>query len=173
MQLRYFRALGLGGGVRENIGQGVIMTVQRVITLAVLLTIVLFCSSVTWGQSMLPEAPAPQFWTHQAISEYVVLAGAIAVDAIGTQYGLSQGSHELNPVAAPFVQRGAPGQALASALALGSAVGVSYALHRTGHDRAAAIARHLAVMAECGAASFTFVRSFHTQGGFTSWQQQH
>lgn len=173
MQLRYFRALGLGGGVRENIGQGVIMTVQRVLTL--LAGLVILCSSVTWGQTRLPEAPAPApaFWTHQATGEYIVLAGAIAVDAIGTQYALSQGAHELNPVAAPFVKHGAAGQALASALAFGAGMGVSYALHRSGHPHAAAIARRLAVMGECSAAGFTFVRSFNSQGGTPAWQLQH
>lgn len=128
----------------------------------------LLCASAALGQQdVLAPAPAPVqtpsrpvFWTRQAKAEFSVLAGAIAVDGIATQYGLSQGAHELDPLAGPLANRGAAGQAAASAIGFGVSIGLSYALHRAGHPRAAVIVRRLAIAGESSAAAISFARSY-------------
>jgi len=66
-----------------------------------------------------------------------ILAGVVAADGISTQAILQSGGHwrELNPLARPFVNQGAPGQFAASILGYGFSVGTSYLLHRTGHHK--------------------------------------
>jgi hypothetical protein len=87
------------------------------------------------------QAPAPRFWDRENKVDFSIFAGQLAVDAITTQHGLANGFRETNPIAAPFVNRGAAGAAAASALGLGAGVGVAYLLHRTHHDKA----EHMAV----------------------------
>jgi hypothetical protein len=88
-----------------------------------------------------PQAPAPRFWGLENKVDFSIFAGQLAVDAITTQHGLANGFRETNPIAAPFVNRGAAGAAAASALGLGAGVGVAYVLHRTHHYKA----EHMAV----------------------------
>jgi len=88
-----------------------------------------------------PQAPAPRFWGLENNVDFSIFAGQLAVDAITTQRGLANGLREANPIAAPFVNRGAAGAAAASALSLGAGVGVAYLLHRTHHYKA----EHMAV----------------------------
>jgi len=88
-----------------------------------------------------PQAPAPRFWGLENKVDFSIFAGQLAVDAITTQRGLANGLRESNPIAAPFVNRGAAGAAAASALSFGAGVGVAYMLHRTHHYKA----EHLAV----------------------------
>jgi hypothetical protein len=66
-----------------------------------------------------------------------ILAGLVAADGISTQEILNSGGHwrEMNPLARPFVNKGAPGQAAASVLGLGFSVGTAYLLHKTGHHK--------------------------------------
>ncbi len=87
-----------------------------------------------------PEAPTPKFWGLENKIDFSIFAGQLAADAITTQRGLGNGFREANPIAAPFVNHGAPGAAAASALSFGAGVGVAYVLHRTHHYKAEHIA---------------------------------
>jgi hypothetical protein len=95
-----------------------------------------------------PSAPAPKFWGFENKLDFSIFAGQLALDAITTQRGLARGLHETNPIAAPFVNRGAAGSAAASALGLGAGVGVAYLLHRTHHYKAEHIAVRLLLAGE-------------------------
>ena len=66
-----------------------------------------------------------------------ILAGIVASDGISTQEIMQGGGlwREVNPLARPFVNQGAPGQFAASVLGYGFSVGTSYLLHKTGHHR--------------------------------------
>jgi hypothetical protein len=66
-----------------------------------------------------------------------IFAGLVAADGISTQEILNSGGHwrEMNPLARPFVNHGAPGQLAASAIGFGFSVGSSYLLHKTGHHK--------------------------------------
>jgi hypothetical protein len=91
--------------------------------------------------SRLPDAPAPKFWGVENKIDFSIFAGQLAADAITTQRGLRNGFREANPIAAPFVYRGAAGEAASCALSLGAGIGMAYILHRTHHYKA----EHLAV----------------------------
>jgi hypothetical protein len=96
-----------------------------------------------------PEKPQPQkFWTVEKKVNTGIFAGLIAADAITTQKGLSQGYREGNPIARPFVNMGAPGQAAGAALGFGSGMGVVYILHRTRHYKVERIVMRLLVAGE-------------------------
>jgi hypothetical protein len=66
-----------------------------------------------------------------------ILAALVAADGISTQKILNSGGHwrEMDPLARPFVSKGAPGQFAASVLGYGFSVGTSYLLHKTGHHK--------------------------------------
>ncbi|MGB6384174.1 MAG: DUF5658 family protein [Terriglobales bacterium] len=100
----------------------------------------------------LPDSPTPQhpFWTTENKVNVGILAGLVAADAITTQRGLSEGLREVNPVMRPFVTRGAPGEAVGSALGFGAAVGAAYLMHRTHHYKAERITMRLMVAGESG-----------------------
>jgi hypothetical protein len=81
-----------------------------------------------------PDTPSTQkFWSLENKIDFSILAGQITVDAITTQHGLNNGFRETNPVMRPLVTRGAAGEAAASSVGLGFAVGTAYLLHRTHH----------------------------------------
>jgi hypothetical protein len=98
--------------------------------------------------SQMSEAPTPKFWGLENKVDFTIFAGQLAADAITTQRGLGNGFREANPIAAPFVNRGAEGEAAASALSFGAGVGVAYMLHRTHHDKAEHIAVRLMLAGE-------------------------
>ena len=77
-----------------------------------------------------------------------ILAGLVAADAVTTQKGLSQGYRESNPIMRPLVTQGSGGQAAASAIGFGAAVGVVYLLHHTHHYKAERITMRLMVAGE-------------------------
>lgn len=96
-----------------------------------------------------PDAPSQRpFLTIQNKVGFGILASLIAVDAITTQRGLSEGMHEANPIMRPFVTRGAAGEAVGSALGFSAGVGAVYLLHRTHHYKAERIALGLIVSGE-------------------------
>jgi len=95
-----------------------------------------------------PEAPTPRFWDLENKIDFSIFAGQLAADAITTQRGLGNGFREANPIAAPFVNRGAAGEASASALSFGAGVGVAYVLHRTHHYKAERITVRLMLAGE-------------------------
>ena len=98
-----------------------------------------------------PDAPSAQkFWSTENKIDFSILAGQITVDAITTQRGLSQGFRETNPIMRPLVTRGVAGQAAASALGLGAAMGTAYLLHRTHHYKAERIAVRTMLAVEGG-----------------------
>ena len=98
-----------------------------------------------------PEAPSAQkFWTPENKIDFSILAGLITVDAITTQHGLNNGFTESNPVMRPLVTRGAAGEAAASSIGFGFAVGTAYLLHRTHHYKAERVAVRAMLAVESG-----------------------
>jgi hypothetical protein len=111
--------------------------------------------------SPLPNAPSPhKFWSRENKIDFSILTGQIAVDAITTQHGLSQGFTESNPIMRPLVTRGAAGEAAASALGLGFGVGTAYLLHITHHYKAERIATRTMVAVEGGFVANNLVRIY-------------
>jgi Domain of unknown function (DUF5658) len=101
--------------------------------------------------SFLPDAPSTQkFWSLENKVDFSILAGQITVDAITTQHGLNNGFRETNPVMRPLVTRGAAGEAAASSIGFGFAVGTAYLLHRTHHYKAERIAVRTMLVVEGG-----------------------
>ena len=99
----------------------------------------------------LPDAPGTRkFWSFENKMDFSILAGQITVDAITTQRGLSEGFRESNPVMRPLVTRGAAGEAAASSLGFGAALGTAYLLHRTHHYKAERLATRAMVAVEGG-----------------------
>jgi hypothetical protein len=88
------------------------------------------------------------FWTKERKAETTGLVAESTIDGITTQMLLRGGGAELNPLARPLVTRGNAGQVAACALGVGAVLGVEYALHRTGHRKAANWAGRIAVVAE-------------------------
>src|SRR5258708_21216737 len=108
-------------------------------------------SFTTSSSSALPDAPSQRpFWTIENKVTISMLAGLVAADAFTTQRGLNQGLREVNPVMRPFVTRGAPGEAVGSALGFSAGVGVVYLLHRSHHYKAERITMRLIVAGETG-----------------------
>ena len=114
------------------------------------LTVALRAQDFTVSEVALPPTPKPRFWTIEKDVELSVLAGLVAADGITTQRGLNDGLREVNPLLRPLVTRGAGGEAVASGLGFGAAVGFAYILHRTHHDKMNRIATHLMVTGESG-----------------------
>jgi hypothetical protein len=104
-----------------------------------LLTVILLAVAANAQPNVLatnsvPDTPSTQkFWSLENKIDFSILAGQITVDAITTQHGLNNGFRETNPVMRPLVTRGAAGEAAASSVGLGFAVGTAYLLHRTHH----------------------------------------
>ncbi len=88
-------------------------------------------------QFTLPEAPSQhRFFDRQNTIAFSSLAGLIAVDSITTQRLTNSGrAYEANPIWRPMVRQGWQGQMAASAIGFGSALGVVYTLHKTGHHK--------------------------------------
>ena len=81
--------------------------------------------------------PSHKFFDRGNSIRMGILGGLVAADGISTQEILSSGGHwrEINPLARPFVNKGAPGQLAASVLGYGFSVGTAYLLHKTGHHK--------------------------------------
>jgi Domain of unknown function (DUF5658) len=113
------------------------------------LTVTAAAQNFAGPSSSLPDAPSQHhFWTVESRVNTGILASLVAVDAITTQRGLSQGYREANPVMRPFVTRGIGGQAVGSALGFGASMGTVYLLHKTHHHKAERIAMRLMVGVE-------------------------
>jgi Domain of unknown function (DUF5658) len=116
-----------------------------------LLSLALSAQSPTVSSFVLPDDRSHHcFWTVENKVNVSVLAGLITADAITTQRGLNQGLREVNPVMRPFVTRGAPGEAVGSALGFGAGVGFVYLLHLRQHYKAERITMRLFVAGEAG-----------------------
>jgi Domain of unknown function (DUF5658) len=101
--------------------------------------------------SPLPNAPsAPRFWSLENKVDFSILAGQITLDAITTQRGLSEGMRETNPILRPLVTRGVAGEAAASGIGFGFALGTAYLLHTTHHYKAERIATRTMLAVEGG-----------------------
>jgi hypothetical protein len=108
-----------------------------------------------------PDAPSAQkFWSLENKVDFSILAGQITVDAITTQHGLNNGFRETNPVMRPLVTRGAAGEAAASSLGFGFAVGTAYLLHRTHHYKAERIAVRTMLAVEGGYVTNNILRIY-------------
>jgi hypothetical protein len=117
-----------------------------------LLSVAVQAQSFPLTSFALPDSPKPQhpFWTIENKVDASLLAGLVAADAITTQRGLNEGFREVNPIMRPFVTRGAPGEAVGSALGFGAAIGVAYMMHRSHHYKAERIAMRLMIAGESG-----------------------
>jgi Domain of unknown function (DUF5658) len=121
-----------------------------------LFTVLLMVGAAQAQQTFLPANPMPnvpsarKFWNFENKTDFSILAGEIAADAITTQHGLSQGFRESNPVMRPLVTRGAAGEAAASSLGFGAALGTAYLLHQTHHYKAEHLAARAMVAVEGG-----------------------
>jgi hypothetical protein len=111
-----------------------IMTILRS---AILALVVLTGYSAGAQQFTVPDAPSQhKFFDRQNKVAFGTLAGLIAVDSITTQRLTNSGrAYEANPIWRPMVRQGWAGQTAASALGYASALGVSYAFHKTGHHK--------------------------------------
>jgi hypothetical protein len=120
--------------------------------LTLLLSTAMQAQNLAVSKFALPDAPTPKprFWTVETRVNFSALAGLVAVDGVTTQRGLNEGLREANPVMRPFVTRGAPGEAVGSALGFGGAVGIVYLLHRTHHYKAERIVMRTMVGGETG-----------------------
>lgn len=99
----------------------------------------------------LPDAPGTtKFWVFENKVDFSILAGQIAVDAVTTQRGLSEGFQESNPILRPLVTRGAAGEAVASSFGFGAALGTAYLLHRIHRYKAEHIATRAFILLEGG-----------------------
>ncbi|HET7205920.1 MAG TPA: hypothetical protein VFI95_04995 [Terriglobales bacterium] len=107
---------------------------------------------------VLPEAPHEYLDRHNKVS-ILVFASLLAADGISTQRNLANHAQELNPFARPLVNRGWAGQLGASALGCGSALGLSYMFHRTGHHKLERFALHLAIGAEAAVVTNNLARA--------------
>lgn len=121
-----------------------------------LFTVLLFVGAVqaqpnVLALSPMPDAPSAQkFWSLENKIDFSILAGQITVDAITTQHGLNNGFRETNPVMRPLVTRGAAGEAAASSIGFGFAVGTAYLLHRSHHYKMERFAVRAMVAVEGG-----------------------
>ncbi len=121
-----------------------------------LLTVLLLVGAVQAQPNVLPASPMPdapsaqKFWSLENKIDFSILAGQITADAFTTQYGLNNGFRETNPVMRPLVTRGTAGEAAASSLGFGFAVGTAYLLHRTHHYKAERIAVRSMLVIEGG-----------------------
>jgi hypothetical protein len=131
-----------------------------------ILTVLLLVGAAHAQQSFLannplPNAPTtPKFWSLENKIDFSILAGQIAADAITTQHGLNEGLRESNPIIRPLVTRGVAGEAAASGLGFGFAVGTAYLLHRTHHYRAERIATRTMVAVEGGFVANNLLRLY-------------
>lgn len=99
----------------------------------------------------LPDTPGiAKFWSFENKVDFSILAGQIAVDAVTTQHGLREGLQEANPIVRPLVTRGAAGEAVASSLGFGAALGTAYLLHSIHHYKAERIATRALILVEGG-----------------------
>jgi hypothetical protein len=117
---------------------------------ALVALVVLSGYSARAQQFTLPDAPSQhRFFDRQNSIAFGALAGLVAVDSVTTQRLTNSGrAREANPIWRPMVRQGWQGQMAASGLGFGSAVGVAYALHRTGHHKLERWANWLAVSLE-------------------------
>jgi len=123
-----------------------------------LLTVALHAQDFTVSKFALPSAPKPRFWTVEKDIEFGLLAGLVAADGLTTQRGLDEGLREVNPLLRPLVTRGVGGQAVASTMSLGSALGFAYVLHRTHHYKVERVATRLMLVDASGVVINNIVR---------------
>jgi len=113
------------------------MHIMTILRSAILALVVLTGYSACAQQFTMPDAPSQhKFFDRQNQVAFGTLAGLIAVDSITTQRLTNSGrAYEANPIWRPMVRQGWAGQTVASALGYASALGVSYAFHKTGHHK--------------------------------------
>jgi hypothetical protein len=73
---------------------------------------------------------------------------------------LSEGLRETNPIIRPLVTRGVAGEAAASGIGFGFAVGTAYLLHRTHHYKAERLATRTMVAVEGGFVANNLLRLY-------------
>jgi len=124
--------------------------VMVILRSAIVALIVLGGYSARAQQFTLPDAPSQhKFFDRQNAIAFGTLAGLVAADSVTTQRLTNSGrAREANPIWRPMVRQGWQGQMAASALGFGSAVGVAYALHTTGHHKLERWANWVAVSFE-------------------------
>ncbi len=113
------------------------MDVMSILRSAIVALVVLSGYFAAAQEFTLPDAPSQhKFLDRQNKVAFGTLAGLIAVDSITTQRLTNSGlAREANPIWRPMVNQGWAGQLAASTLGYASALGVSYAFHKTGHHK--------------------------------------
>lgn len=105
-----------------------------------LIGFILFVSTVVQGQA--------RFWDTQRKAESVFYGATIASDGWATRLEISNGAHERDPFAAPFVKQGIIGQVGSSVLGLAVGIVPSYLLYRSGHRKLSRIWLHVCTASE-------------------------
>lgn len=78
--------------------------------------------------------PTPKFWTHERIAVTSALVVESAIDGYTTQKIDYMGYREADPLAAPLVNRGNTGQAVACVAGVGTVLGMQYLTHKLRHE---------------------------------------
>ncbi len=94
----------------------------------------------------------------QSLPDTLALGASIAGDAITTQRGLAHNFHEVDPIARPFVTRGAAGQAAFSTLQFAATIAAARLLAHYHHPKAARIAIRLMSASEGAAVANNLIR---------------
>ncbi len=131
-------------------GVPVLKDVMLVLRSAMVALVVLSGYSARAQEFTLPNSPSQhKLFDRQNSIAFGTLAALVAADSVTTQRLTNSGrAREANPIWRPMVRQGWPGQMAASGLGFGSAVGVAYALHKTGHHKLERWANWLAVSLE-------------------------
>ncbi len=107
-------------------------TIVALHVLALLVTL----QPVSAQNTSIPEAPSHKFFDRQNVAAFAALGTLITIDAVHTQLALQ--THDFvegDPLARPFVTKGWAGQLAGSALGYGTALSLSYVLHRSNHHK--------------------------------------
>jgi len=131
-------------------GVPLVTDVMVILRSAMVVLVVLSGYCARAQQFTLPDAPSQhKFFDRQNSVAFGALAALVAADSVTTQRLTNSGrAREANPLWRPMVRQGWLGQAAASGLGFGSAVGAAYVLHRTGHHKMERWANWLAVSIE-------------------------
>jgi len=106
------------------------------------------------------DSSAHRFFDHGNRLRASILAGLVAADGVSTQEILRGGGgrwREMNPMARPLVNQGAPGQLAASVLGYGFSLGTSYLLHRSGHHKLEKLMLDTSIGIEAGTVSSNLI----------------
>jgi hypothetical protein len=94
-----------------------------------------FGKPIVWTPPDIHEKPSHRFFDKTNIALLTVGLLGQASDAVTTQRAIERGCSEGDPLSAPFVERGWPGQIAIGVLDNAAQLSIMYALHRMHHHR--------------------------------------